>query len=127
MGSKEVNKSIKQLLKEFKKAHKEASTDKEKESLASVVAAMEKLVAFDGNKEKETIWKAMNRIQLLKEELFFITMLNNLFLSNAITIEQFAEQVSMEDEEAYVKRFREASKGVADILGGVQQNAEPKQ
>ena len=117
MDVKEINQNIKNLIKEYKKSLKEAKTEEEKTSLESVIAAMNKLLEHKNDKEKESVWKAMTRIELLKEELLFVNMLNNLFLSNAITVEQFANQASMEDEEAYVKRFRSA-------FQGLQQNVE---
>lgn len=113
MKTKEIDKKIKQQIKEYKKALKSAP-DSEKESFESVISSMEKLLNHEDEHEKQIVFEAMNKIQFLKSELFFVGMFNNLFLTNAITVKQFAEQVSTEDQEAYVKRVISATKDLSE-------------
>lgn len=113
---KTINKNIKQIIKEYKKALKDATKEEDKEAIKSSLIAMESLLNHENEKEKIAVWNAIARVQLLKEELLFVNMFNNLFLSNAITVSQFAEQVSMENQEEYVKRFRDAYAGLQEKL-----------
>ena len=113
MKIKEIDKKIKQQIKEYKKALKNAP-DSEKETFESVISSMEKLLNHDNEHEKQVVFDAMNRVQFLKSELFFVSMFNNLFLTNAISVKQFAEQVSMENQEEYVKRVINATKDLSE-------------
>lgn len=113
---KEINKNIKQIIKEYKKALKEETNEENKQAIESSLRAMESLLNHKNDKEKSSVWNAITRVQLLKEELLFVNMFNNLFLSNAISVSQFAEQVSMENQEEYIKRFRSAYAGLQEKL-----------
>ena len=118
---KEINKTIKATIKDYKKLLKSNDIkEEEKASIENGLKAFTLLLEHNNDDEKALVFDAMGRVQLLKEELMYLNMFFNLFLNNAITVEQYAKQVSTKTEEEYkeyVERYRKAyadleSKGV---------------
>ena len=127
-NEKEIDKALKQAIKESKKALKGDLSKEDAEVVQASINAFTSLLDHKNKDEKKFVFDAIGKIQLLQEELMFLSMLKNLFLSNAISVEQFAKQVKTttnEEYEEYVKRFRKA---YADLdAKGVFSNAARNQ